>query len=76
MKKYDFKVSITKGETGLFVAECLNLPGCVSQGKTKEMALENIKEAISDYIDVLIEDNIPIPFKEIELVDYKIKVTV
>lgn len=36
-----------------FVAECPSLPGCVSQGKTKEETLENIREAISGYIKVL-----------------------
>ena len=43
------------------VAECPSLPGCISQGKTKEKALENIKEAIQGYIDALKEDNLPIP---------------
>lgn len=40
-------------EYGGFVADCPTLPGCMSQGKTKEEALENIKDAISGYLQVL-----------------------
>ncbi len=36
-----------------FVVDCPTLPGCMSQGKTKEEALKNIKEAISGYLTVL-----------------------
>ncbi|MBU4030591.1 type II toxin-antitoxin system HicB family antitoxin [Patescibacteria group bacterium] len=36
-----------------FVANCPSLPGCISQGKTKEEALKNIREAIQGYIKVL-----------------------
>jgi len=38
-------VMITKGENGYYVAEIPVIPGCISQGKTKQEALENIKEA-------------------------------
>ncbi|WP_017295743.1 type II toxin-antitoxin system HicB family antitoxin [Geminocystis herdmanii] len=38
-----------------------DLPGCISTGKTLEETEVNIKEAIELYIDVLKEDNIPIP---------------
>lgn len=48
------------GEDGWWVVECLSLPGCISQGKTKEEAIANIKEAISCYINALEEDNIPV----------------
>ncbi|MEW6659461.1 MAG: type II toxin-antitoxin system HicB family antitoxin [Thermodesulfobacteriota bacterium] len=41
---------IYPGEDGYWVAECPSLPGCLSQGKTKEEAIANIKEAISGYI--------------------------
>lgn len=49
-----YKVVLVKDEeTGWFVAECLNLPGCISQGKTKKSALKNIKEAIKGYLESL-----------------------
>lgn len=41
------------GEDGYWIAECPSLPGCVSQGKTKEDAISNIREAIKGYIQAL-----------------------
>ncbi|MFW6365369.1 MAG: type II toxin-antitoxin system HicB family antitoxin [Spirochaetota bacterium] len=55
------QVIIYPGEDGYFVAECPSLPGCISQGKTKEETIENIKEAIEGYILTLQEDHLPIP---------------
>ena len=50
-----------RGEDGYWVAECPSLPGCVSQGETREAAIANIKEAIDGYIVVLKADSLPIP---------------
>jgi predicted RNase H-like HicB family nuclease len=47
------KVVMYPGEDGYFVAEVPSLPGCISQGKTREEALANIQEAISLYLEVL-----------------------
>ncbi len=58
---------IYRGEDGYWVAECPSLPGCVSQGETKEKAIENIKEAIEGYISALKEDNLPIPDEKIDI---------
>jgi len=44
------QVIIYPGEDGYFVAEVPSLPGCISQGKSKEEALQNIREAIRVYI--------------------------
>jgi predicted RNase H-like HicB family nuclease len=55
------QVIIYSGEDGYFVAECPSLPGCVSQGKTREEAIANIKETIDGYIAALQEDDFPIP---------------
>ena len=60
------QVFIYKGEDGFWVVECPSLPGCVSQGKTKEEALKNIKEAIEGYIEALKEDNLPVPPEKYE----------
>ena len=49
------KVVLKKGEDGYYVVTVPSLPGCISQGKTKEEALENIKEAIELYLEVLQE---------------------
>jgi len=45
MRKVKLPVILTEGEDGYIVAEIPMLPGCISQGKTKEEALANIKEA-------------------------------
>jgi predicted RNase H-like HicB family nuclease len=54
-------VLLYPGEDGYWVAEVPSLPGCISQGKTREEALVNIKEAIALYIEVLEDDGLPIP---------------
>ena len=56
-----YTVILEKGEDGYIVANVPALPGCITQGKTREEALKNAKEAIELYIDVLREDNEPIP---------------
>ncbi len=55
------QVIIYSGEDGYFIAECPSLPGCLSQGQTREEAVSNIKEAIHVYIAALEEDNLPVP---------------
>ena len=55
------QVIIYPGEDGYFVAEVPSLPGCISQGKSKDEALINIKEAIRVYIAALQDDNISVP---------------
>jgi predicted RNase H-like HicB family nuclease len=47
------KLLIYQGEDGYFVIEVPSLPGCISQGKTREEALINIREAIEAYIESL-----------------------
>lgn len=49
------------GEDNYWVAECPSLPGCVSQGTTREEAIRNVKEAIEGYLLSLEEDGIPVP---------------
>ena len=46
----NFHVTIVKAEDGWFVAECPAPPGCVSQGKDEKEALENIKEAVTAWL--------------------------
>ena len=56
-----FRTIITQDQDGMFVAECPNLPGCISQGKTRTQALENIKDAIKGYLKSLNKHNEPVP---------------
>jgi predicted RNase H-like HicB family nuclease len=60
------QVIIYPGEDGYWVAECPSLPGCISQGETKEEAIENIKEAIEAYTSALKEDGLPVPEDRLE----------
>ncbi len=55
------QIILYPGEDDFWVAECPSLPGCVSQGKTKEETIQNIREAIAGYIAALEEDGLHVP---------------
>jgi antitoxin HicB len=56
-----FRVRIEPDEDGIFVAECPTLPGCISQGETRDAALDNIKDAIAGYLASLNAHGEPVP---------------
>lgn len=60
------QVVIYPGEDGFWVAECPSLPGCISQGRTKEEAVANIREAVAAFIETLQEDKLPVPPENFE----------
>lgn len=62
------RVFMYKGEDGWWVVECPSLPGCVSQGKTQEEALANIKEAMEGYILSLQDDGMDVPADQCQAV--------
>lgn len=61
-----YRVLIEQDEDGIFVAEVVSLPGCISQGRTRSEAIENIKEAIAGYLESLQEHGEPVPPSIIE----------
>ncbi len=61
MSQHTRQVILYKDEDGHWIAECPSLKGCNSQGKTKEEALSNIKEAIAGYVTALEEDGLFVP---------------
>ncbi|MFZ2360535.1 MAG: type II toxin-antitoxin system HicB family antitoxin [Anaerolineae bacterium] len=61
------QVIVYRGEDGFWVSECPSLPGCISQGITREEAIRNIKEAIDLYIDALQEDGLLVPEEHFDL---------
>jgi predicted RNase H-like HicB family nuclease len=63
------RVLLYPGEDGYVVAEVTNLPGCVSQGKSRDEALANVREAISLHEDVLREHGEPVPDDQFEIVE-------
>ncbi len=64
-----FIVTIDRDEDGMFVVECPSIPGCVSQGKTEQEAVENIKDAIKQCLEVRAERGMPltVSMREIEV---------
>ncbi len=54
-----YRVMIEQDEDGIFVVP--SLPGCISQGNTRKDALNNIREAISVYLESLKAYNEPVP---------------
>jgi predicted RNase H-like HicB family nuclease len=44
------QVMLIRGEGGYWIAECPSLPGCNGEGKTRERAIESIKESIAGYL--------------------------
>jgi predicted RNase H-like HicB family nuclease len=52
-------VTLERDESGMVVAECPAIPGCVSQGRTEEEALANIREAIVGSLTVRAEQGPP-----------------
>lgn len=63
------KAVLYRGEDGYIVAEVPSLPGVISQGKTREEVLRNIKEAVSLHVEVLQDRGLPIPQDETEMVE-------
>ena len=62
-------VTLERDETGMIVAECPAIPGCVSQGKTEDEALANIGEAIQACIEARAANGMPVTIavREIEV---------
>ena len=56
-----YRILINQDEDGIYVAECPSLPGCISQGKTRKEALENIKDAMKGYVESLKKHKEAIP---------------
>jgi predicted RNase H-like HicB family nuclease len=62
-----FHVTLQKEPEGGYVARCLELPGALSQGETKEEALTHIKEAILTILDMMREQGEPVPTQPTEI---------
>jgi len=62
------QVLLCPEEDGFWVVSCPSLPGCMSQGKSREEALENIREAIDLYVEALEARGMPVPEDRYEAV--------
>jgi antitoxin HicB len=56
-----FRIIVEQDEDGMFAAECPSLPGCVSQGKSRVEAINNIKDAMKGYLESLKKHDEPVP---------------
>lgn len=65
-----FNITLDRDEDGIWIAECPAIPGCVSQGGTKDEALTNIKEAIAGCLETRAERGLPLTIetRQIEVV--------
>lgn len=65
-----FQVTLDRDEDGMWVVECPSIPGCVSQGQSREEALESIREAIALCLEVRAERGLPLTIetREVEVV--------
>ncbi len=55
-----FMITLDRDEDGVWIAECPSIPGCVSQGKTKDEAISNVREAIALCLQVRAEKGLPL----------------
>ena len=64
-----FIITIFRDEDGMYIAECLSIPGCVSQGKTEQEAESNLRLAIKECLEVRAEMGLPLTVstREIEI---------
>jgi antitoxin HicB len=72
VREMKFLITLEEDEDGFLVAECPSLPGCVSQGKTREEALANIEEAIKGYIASLRKHGEPAPRAEVTELEVRV----
>jgi len=72
-KPIKYTVILEPADEGGYVVSCPALPGCISQGETLEETLENIKEAILLVMEVLQEEDEPIPNETPEIVTEEIR---
>jgi predicted RNase H-like HicB family nuclease len=62
-------VTLETDETGMIVAECPAIPGCVTQGRTEAEAMENVREAIAACLETRVANHMPltISVREVEV---------
>lgn len=61
LPRMKYRVLIQQDEDGVFVAEVPSLPGCVTQGTTRDEAVANAREAIALYVESLEAHSEPVP---------------
>jgi predicted RNase H-like HicB family nuclease len=62
-----FTITVDRDEDGAWITECPSIPGCVSQGQTKEEAIANIQEAIQLCLEVRAEKGLSLTIETRQL---------
>lgn len=62
-----FIITVDRDEDGAWITECPSIPGCVSQGQTKDEAIANIQEAIQLCLEVRAEKGLPLTIETRQL---------
>ena len=62
-----FHVTLDRDEDGVWIADCPSIPGCVSQGTTREEAVASIEEAIAACLEVRQERGMPLTIETREV---------
>jgi predicted RNase H-like HicB family nuclease len=62
-----YRVIIEKDEDGVLVGKVPDLPGCATEGRTKEELMKNVKEAIQAYLEALKEHGEPVPIETVQV---------
>ena len=62
--KMEIRVTIERDEDGIYVIDCPSIPGCISQGPTKEEAMMNMHDAVRGCLEVRAEQGMPEGFGE------------
>lgn len=65
----EFAVFLEEAEEGGYVVTCPALPGCISEGDTREEAMANIKDAIEGYLETLRRHGKPLPRVEVNTIE-------
>jgi predicted RNase H-like HicB family nuclease len=55
-----FMATLDRDEDGVWIAECPSIPGCITQGETRDAALVNLQEAIALCLEVRAEQGMPL----------------
>ena len=72
-KSLNYTVLIAQDEDGIYIAKVPDIPGCYTQGKTVEQAMERIREAIQVCLEAEeLEDVLPLKFIGIQQVEVKV----
>jgi predicted RNase H-like HicB family nuclease len=62
-----FLITLDRDEDGIWITECPSIPGCISQGNTKEEAIANIQEAIGLCLEVRAERGMPLTIETLQV---------